>query len=93
MIAFIYAPSYAHRWAPYLAWLPAALPRLPMFWPLESLEGLAGTAAADKLSGAHSLEDQNMFVEPPAQAWLSMTAQSSCLRFIICTFMLFTNVG
>ena len=87
VIAFTPTPSYALRWAPYLAWLPAALPRLPLFWPLESLEGLAGTAAADKFTGAHSLGDRSThslgdrstFVEPPAQARLSMIHQAKCL--------------
>lgn len=77
MIAFTSAPLYALRWAPYLAWLPTALPRLPMFWPLESLERLAGAAAADKLVDAQPFENQSIFVEPPAQARLSTTDQSN----------------
>ncbi len=53
------------RWAAYLDFLPAALPRLPLFWPPEELPLLAGTAAADKLAGTYALE--GAFVEPPAE--------------------------
>lgn len=73
----------ALRWAPYLAWLPAALPHLPMFWPPEALERLAGTAAADKLAGTRSLEDQDAFVEPPAEAWLGWNQGKACLTFLL----------
>ena len=54
-----------------------------MFWPAEALEGLAGTAAADKLAGAHSLGDQDAFVEPPAEARLSMIVHSNLSQLLL----------
>ncbi|KAK9840616.1 hypothetical protein WJX81_004608 [Elliptochloris bilobata] len=53
------------RWAPYLAWLPKSLPRLPLSWPQDALALLAGTAAADKLDGKWARS--GAFVEPPAE--------------------------
>jgi SET domain-containing protein 6 len=53
IIAVMYekALGATSAWAPYLAFLPADMSHMPLYWSDEELEQLRGTAAHDKMVG------------------------------------------